>query len=103
MLNLNLVMLFILAQVLFAIGLSGLTFFRRNLIILLMAIELMLLSINLHFFTFSLTIDDIIGQIFALFILTVAAGESAIGLSIFTNYHKNRNLILLVKSARLKN
>jgi len=103
MINLNIILLFVLAQVLFAIGISGLTFFRRNLIILLMSVELMLLAINLHFFCFSIAIDDIIGQVFALFILIVAAGESAIGLSLFTNYHKDRNLILLVKAARLKN
>lgn len=100
MINIHLIILFILAQFLFSIGLSGLTFFRRNLIVILMAIELLLLAVNLHFFCFSTNSDDLIGQIFALFVLTVAAGESAIGLSLFTNFHKDRNGILVNNQMR---
>ena len=68
------------AMVLFLLGLSGIFLNRKNIIILLMSIELMLLSINFNFIIFSVFLDDILGQLFALLVLTVAAAESAIGL-----------------------
>ena len=67
---------------LFIFGVWGIFFNRKNIIIMLMSIELMLLAINLNFIIFSVYLDDLLGQIFAIFILTVAAAESAIGLSI---------------------
>jgi NADH-quinone oxidoreductase subunit K len=73
---------FIINFFLFCIGLFGIILNRQNIIIILMSIELLLLSINLNFIYFSVFIDDVIGQVFSLLILTVAAAESAIGLAI---------------------
>jgi NADH-quinone oxidoreductase subunit K len=73
---------------LFCLGLFGIILNRQNIIIILMSIELLLLSINLNFIYFSVFIDDLIGQIFSLFILTVAAAESAIGLAIMIVFFK---------------
>ena len=85
----------LIGLILFLIGLCGLMLNRRNLIIMLMSIELMLLAINLNFITFSIFLDDITGQLFALFILTVAAAESAIGLAIVVCNYRIRNSIAL--------
>lgn len=79
---------FIVNFFLFCIGLFGIILNRQNIIIILMSIELLLLSINLNFIYFSILIDDIIGQIFSLLILTVAASESAIGLAIMIVFFK---------------
>ena len=78
---------------LFLLGIWGIVLNRKNIIILLMSIELMLLSINLNFVTFSVFLDDLMGQVFALFVLTVAAAESAIGLAILVAYYRVRNTI----------
>jgi NADH-quinone oxidoreductase subunit K len=79
--------------VLFLIGVSGIFLNRKNIIILLMSIELMLLSINFNFIIFSVFLDDILGQFFALLVLTVAAAESAIGLAILVIYYRVRGTI----------
>jgi NADH-quinone oxidoreductase subunit K len=79
----------------FFAGVLGLSLNRHNLLIMLMSIELMLLSVNLNFIFFSVYYKDMVGQLFALYILTVAAAESAIGLSIFTIYYKNKQVPLL--------
>ena len=73
---------------LFCLGLFGIILNRQNIIIVLMSIELLLLSINLNFIYFSVYIDDILGQIFTLYVLTIAAAESAIGLSIMIVFYK---------------
>ena len=78
----NILNYFIFTFFLFCLGLFGIILNRQNIIIILMSIELLLLSINLNFIYFSVIIDDIIGQVFSLLILTVAAAESAIGLAI---------------------
>jgi NADH-quinone oxidoreductase subunit K len=80
---------------LFLIGLSGIFLNRKNIIILLMSIELMLLAINFNFIIFSVFLDDILGQLFALLILTVAAAESAIGLAILIIYYRIRGAIAI--------
>ena len=77
------------AAALFVIGIFGLFLNRKNIIILLMSIELMLLSVNINFVAFSAFLNDSVGQIFSLFILTVAAGEAAIGLAILVVYFRN--------------
>lgn len=82
MMTVSLVHYLILAAILFSIGVMGIFVNRRNLIMLLMSIELMLLAINLNFVAFSHYLGDIAGQIFVFFILTVAASETAIGLGI---------------------
>jgi NADH-quinone oxidoreductase subunit K len=83
------------AMVLFLLGLSGIFLNRKNIIILLMSIELMLLSINFNFIIFSVFLDDILGQLFALLVLTVAAAESAIGLAILVIYYRVRGTIAI--------
>jgi NADH-quinone oxidoreductase subunit K len=79
----------VLGAVLFAISVIGIFLNRRNVIIMLMAIELMLLAVNLNFIAFSHYLDDTAGQIFVFFILTVAAAESAIGLAILVLLFRN--------------
>lgn len=88
--------------VLFLIGTLGLILNRKNIIITVMSIELMLLSVNLNFIIFSIYLDDITGYIFVLFILTIAATESAIGLAILSIYYKLKNTINLDKIKHLK-
>jgi len=73
--------------------LCGIMLNRKNIILMLMSIELMLLAVNFNFIIFSVFLDDIIGQIFALFILTVAAAESAIGLAILVIYYRIRGTV----------
>ncbi len=81
------------AAILFTIGVFGIFLNRKNVIIILMSIELMLLAVNLNFVAFSAFLGDLIGQVFALFVLTVAAGEAAIGLAILVTYFRNRGSI----------
>jgi NADH-quinone oxidoreductase subunit K len=83
----------IIGTLLFFIGLSGIMLNRRNIIIILMSIELILLAINFNFVIFSVFLDDFIGQIFAFFILTVAAAESAIGLAIYVIFFRIRGTV----------
>jgi NADH-quinone oxidoreductase subunit K len=78
---------------LFFIGLFGIIFNRRNILIILMCIELVLLSLNLNFILFSVYLDDLYGQLFSFFILTIAAAESAIGLAIIIIYYRIRGNI----------
>lgn len=95
-------LLFIGILFVFVIGLFGLFSVRKNLILILMSIELMLLSINLNFIMFSFIFDDIIGEIFSLLILTVAAAEAAIGLAILIIYYRLRGVISLDYISSLK-
>ena len=81
------------AAVLFVIGIFGLFVNRKNIIILLMSIELMLLSVNINLVAFSSFMNDLVGQIFTLFVLTVAAAEAAIGLAILVSFFRNRGTI----------
>ena len=83
----------ILAAILFTIGVVGIFLNRRNLIVLLMAIELMLLAVNLNFVAFSHYLNDLSGQLFVFFILTVAAAESAIGLAILVVLFRNLSTV----------
>ena len=92
----------VLAAVLFAVSVIGIFLNRKNLIVLLMAIELMLLAVNMNFIAFSHYLDDTAGQIFVFFILTVAAAESAIGLAILVVLFRNINSIHVEDLDRLK-
>jgi NADH-quinone oxidoreductase subunit K len=92
----------VLAAILFAIAIIGIFLNRKNLIVLLMAIELMLLAVNMNFVAFSHFQDDTAGQIFVFFILTVAAAESAIGLAILVVLFRNINTIHVEDLDRLK-
>ena len=83
----------LLGAVLFCISMAGIFINRKNVIILLMAIELMLLSVNMNFIAFSYFLNDLQGQVFVFFILTVAAAEAAIGLAILVVLFRNRQTI----------
>ena len=82
-----------LAAIIFTIGIVGLFLNRKNIIVILMSIELILLSVNINLVSFSIFLNDISGQIFTLFILTVAAAEAAIGLAIIVIYYRNKGSI----------
>ncbi len=81
------------AAILFTIGVLGIFLNRKNIIIILMSVELILLAVNINFVAFSVYLGDLVGQVFALFILTVAAAEAAIGLAILVVYFRNRGTI----------
>jgi NADH-quinone oxidoreductase subunit K len=81
------------AAILFTIGVVGIFLNRKNIIIILMSVELILLSVNLNFVAFSSYLGDLVGQVFALFVLTVAAAEAAIGLAILVAFYRNRGSI----------
>jgi len=81
------------AAALFVIGIFGIFLNRKNIIILLMSIELILLSVNINLVAFSAHHGDLVGQVFTLFVLTVAAAEAAIGLAILVCFHRNRGTI----------
>lgn len=82
-----------LAALLFVIGVCGIFLNRKNLIVLLMSIEVILLSVNINFVTFSIALGDLTGQIFSLLVLTVAAAEAAIGLAILVVFFRNRGSV----------
>ncbi|HEV2979173.1 MAG TPA: NADH-quinone oxidoreductase subunit NuoK [Casimicrobiaceae bacterium] len=92
----------VLGAILFAISVIGIFLNRRNVLIMLMAIELMLLAVNLNFIAFSRFLGDTAGQIFVFFILTVAAAESAIGLAILVLFFRNIGSIDVEKFDQLK-
>ena len=81
------------AAILFTIGVQGIFLNRKNIIIILMSVELILLAVNINFVAFSTALGDLVGQVFALFVLTVAAAEAAIGLAILVVYFRNRGTI----------
>jgi NADH-quinone oxidoreductase subunit K len=81
------------AAILFTIGVFGIFLNRKNVIVILMSIELILLAVNINFVAFSYYLHDLVGQVFALFVLTVAAAEAAIGLAILVVYFRNRGTI----------
>ncbi|PCI50018.1 MAG: NADH-quinone oxidoreductase subunit NuoK [Alphaproteobacteria bacterium] len=81
------------AAMLFTIGIFGIFLNRKNVIIILMSVELILLAVNINFVAFSSYLNDIVGQVFTMFILTVAAAEAAIGLAILVIYYRNRGTI----------
>ena len=83
----------ILGAIIFAIGIIGIFLNRKNLIVILMCIELLLLAVNINLVSFSIFLNDLNGQIFTLFILTVAAAEAAIGLAIIVLYYRNSGSI----------
>ena len=82
-----------IAIILFLIGITGIVLNRKNILIMLMSVELMLLAVNFNFILYSVYLDDAIGQLFAVLILTVAAAESAIGLAILVVYYRVRGSI----------
>ena len=91
-----------LAAIIFSIGLAGVFLNRKNIIVILMIIELILLAVNINLVSFSIFINDLTGQIFTLFILTVAAAEAAIGLAIIVVYYRNSGTIRVQEIDKLK-
>jgi len=90
------------AAILFALGIFGIFMNRRNVIIILMSIELILLAVNINLVTFSTFLHDMVGQLFAMFVLTVAAAEAAIGLAILVVYFRNRGTIAVEDINQMK-
>ena len=93
MLEIGLAHYLTLAAILFTLGVFGIFVNRKNVIIILMSIELLLLSVNINLVAFSAHLGDLVGQVFSLFVLTVAAAEAAIGLAILVVYFRNRGSI----------
>lgn len=102
MLYTNILYLVITVTFLYLIGAIGLVLNRKNILIMLLAIEIMLLAVNLNFVTFSIYLDDILGQLFVLFILTVAATESSIGLAILVVFFRIKKTILIENILTIK-
>ena len=90
------------AAILFTIGVFGIFLNRKNVIVILMSIELMLLAVNINFVAFSAHLHDLTGQVFAFFVLTVAAAEAAIGLAILVVYFRKRGTIAVEDINRMK-
>ena len=91
-----------LGAIIFLIGIVGIFLNRKNVIVILMSIELILLAVNINLVSFSIYMNDISGQIFTLFILTVAAAEAAIGLAIIVVYYRNSGTIRVEEIEKLK-
>jgi NADH-quinone oxidoreductase subunit K len=92
----------VVSAILFVMGVLGIFINRKNVIIILMAIELILLAVNINFVAFSAYLGDLVGQVFAMFVLTVAAGEAAIGLAILVIYFRGRGTIAVDDINRMK-
>mgnify|MGYP001800678148 CR=1 FL=1 len=90
------------AAILFVTGIFGIFLNRKNVIVILMSIELILLAVNINFIAFSQALNDLVGQVFALFVLTVAAAEAAIGLAILVAFFRNRGTIAVEDIDTLK-
>lgn len=102
LLNIGIQHFLVLAALLFTIGVFGMFLNRKNVIVILMSVELMLLSVNINFVAFSAYLNDLTGQIFTMFILTVAAAEAAIGLAILVVFFRNRGSIAVEDISGMK-
>ena len=91
-----------LAAIIFTIGIIGIFLNRKNVIIILMSIELILLAVNINLVSFSIYLQNLVGQVFTMFILTVAAAEAAVGLAIIVIYYKNKASIKVEQISSLK-
>jgi NADH-quinone oxidoreductase subunit K len=92
----------VVSAILFVLGVLGIFINRKNIIIILMSVELILLAVNINLVAFSAFLNDLVGQIFAMFVLTVAAGEAAIGLAILVIYFRARGTIAVDDVNRMK-
>ena len=91
-----------LAAIIFTIGVIGIFLNRKNVIIILMSIELILLAVNINLVSFSIYLQNLVGQVFTMFILTVAAAEAAVGLAIIVIYYKNKGSINIEQISSMK-
>lgn len=98
----SLIEFLILAAILFGLGLAGIVLNRKNIIVLLMSLELILLAVNTNFVAFSYFLGNVVGQVFVFFVLTVAAAEAAIGLAILVVIYRKRHTIEVEQLDRLK-
>ena len=92
----------VLGAIIFSLGMIGIFLNRKNVIVILMSIELILLAVNINLVSFSIFLQDIVGQVFTMLILTVAAAEAAIGLAIIVVYYRNRVSIRVEEINRMK-
>tara|TARA_B100000287_G_C20245731_1_gene627946 strand:+ start:27 stop:338 length:312 start_codon:yes stop_codon:yes gene_type:complete len=92
----------VLGAVIFSLGMIGIFLNRKNVIVILMSIELILLAVNINLVSFSIFLQDIVGQIFTMLILTVAAAEAAIGLAIIVVYYRNKGSIRVEEINQMK-
>ena len=92
----------VLSAIIFVLGVCGIFLNRKNVITILMSIELLLLAVNINFVAFSVSLGDLAGQVFSIFILTVAAAEAAIGLAILVIFYRNRGSIAVEDINQLK-
>ena len=90
------------SAVLFVLGVLGIFLNRKNVITILMSVELILLAVNINLVAFSVFLDDLVGQVFAMFVLTVAAAEAAVGLAILVIYYRKRGTIAVDDAAEMK-
>ncbi len=102
MLEIGLAHYLTVGAILFTLGVFGIFLNRKNVIIILMSIELMLLAVNINFVAFSHFLGDLVGQVFAMFVLTVAAAEAAIGLAIVVVFFRNRGSIAVQDANQMK-
>ena len=91
-----------LGAIIFSLGMIGIFLNRKNVIVILMSIELILLAVNINLVSFSIYLEDLVGQIFTMLILTVAAAEAAIGLAIIVVYHRNKGSIRVEEINEMK-
>ena len=92
----------VVSSILFVLGVLGIFLNRKNVIVILMSIELILLAVNINFVAFSAFLNDLVGQVFAMFVLTVAAGEAAIGLAILVTFFRDRGSIAVDDVNRMR-
>jgi NADH-quinone oxidoreductase subunit K len=92
----------VVGAIMFTLGVAGIILNRKNIIVILMSVELILLSVNINFVAFSKELGDLTGQVFALYVLTVAAAEAAIGLAILVAFYRNRGTIAVEDINSLK-
>ena len=92
----------VVSSILFVLGVLGIFLNRKNVIVILMSIELILLAVNINFVAFSAVLHDLVGQVFAMFVLTVAAAEAAIGLAILVTYFRGRGSIAVDDVNRMR-
>ena len=102
MLDIGLAHYLSVAAMLFTLGIFGIFLNRKNVIIILMSVELMLLAVNINLVAFSAVLNDLVGQVFAMFVLTVAAAEAAVGLAILVIFFRNRGTIAVEDISAMK-
>ena len=93
MLHISISSILVLSSIVFSIGLIGIVLNRKNILLVIMSVELLLLSVNLNFASFSVYFDDLTGQIFVLFVLGIAAAESASGIAVMTAFYRLKNSV----------